>query len=106
MAKWADYLISAVKYNGDRTRVEGVRCFIDKGESLSEAFDIPRSKVIYLLEKGYSIVAIYKNIEGKWQRESRVRLFEIGGKKYIRTDTFNNPNDNLEGLPEYYGGES
>jgi len=101
MAKWADYLISAVKYNGDRTRVEGVRCFIDKGDSLSEPFNISRGKVIYLLEKGYSIAAIYKNVEGKWQKESFVRLVLTDGGKYIRTDHNHKPLDNLENLPEF-----
>ncbi|MBN2379694.1 DUF3892 domain-containing protein [candidate division WOR-3 bacterium] len=101
MAKWADYLISAVKYNGDRTIIEGVRCCIDKGDSISESVDISRSKVIYLLDKGYTMAAIFKNIEGKWQKEANVRLVKVDGEKFIRTDKSQKRGDNMVNLPEF-----
>ena len=101
LTKWADYLICAVKYNGDRTRVEGVQCCIDREDSLTEPVEISRSKVIKLLEKGYTIAAIFKNVEGKWQKEADLRLIEVDGEKYIRTDHTRNKGDDLENLPEF-----
>jgi hypothetical protein len=98
--KWADYLISAVRYNAAGTHIEKVRVHVDNADSVGPASEWTRSKVIAQLEAGYSFVTILKS-NGKWQKGATVRIVVIHGEKFIRTDADQTKEDNLGGLPRF-----
>jgi hypothetical protein len=98
--KWADYLISAVRYNAAETHIEKVRVHVDNGDSVGPASDWTRAEVIARLEAGYTFVTIFKQ-DGKWQKGAEVRVVTIHDEKFIRTDADRTKEDNLGNLPRF-----
>lgn len=98
--KWADYLISAVRYNTAGTHIEELRVHKDKGDSVGAAATEKRSTVVSQLEAGYTFVTITEG-EGKWKRGAKVGLVTVNGTKYIRTDADATEKDNLGNLPRF-----
>jgi len=44
--KWADFLISAVRYDADKTHIERVRVHEDLGEKVGSPKELPRVDVV------------------------------------------------------------
>jgi hypothetical protein len=101
--KWADYLISAVRYNAAGTHIDKVRCHADGGDSVGAATEKTRDGVVKLLDGGTTFVTIYKDPGGasKWNRGSEVRVVIIDQTKFIRTDADRTRRDNLGELPRF-----
>jgi len=99
MAKWADYLISAVRYNTEKTHIVKVKVHKDMGESVGSAEEFTRGQVADKIEKGYSFVTIYRQNE-KWVKGEEVHTVTVDGEEFIRTDRNNIKKDNLGALPE------
>ena len=99
--KWADYLISQVRYNEAETHIVKVVSHTDNGDSVSEGTELARSTVVIRLAEGSTFMTITKNVEGKWARGAQVRAVTIGGEKYIRTDADSIKKDNLGSLPRF-----
>lgn len=99
--KWADYLISAVRYNAAGTHIEAVRVHEDNVDSVGPGASRTRASVVNSLEEGYTFVTIYKGSNDKWQRGAEVRIVKIADQKYIRTDADATPKDNLGSLPRF-----
>ena len=101
MAKWADFVISKVKYNRDHTHIVEVEVRTDTGESISnDPRRIVRQEVVSAILRGATFVTAYVR-DGKWQRGEDVRVVTIHGERYIRTDNNSIRADNLGALPEY-----
>lgn len=101
MAKWADYCLSAVRYNTEHTHIVKVRCYPDLGENLGDLREWTRSEVVTAIERGSSFITIYKNLEEKWSKGEEVRPITVNGTKYLRTDANSRAADNLGNLPEF-----
>jgi hypothetical protein len=101
MAKWADYGISHVRYDNERTHIVKVKVREDKGETLSEAKEWTRDQVVSAIERGKTFVTILKGSNDKWRRGQDVHVITVDGVKYIRTDQNKEASDNLENLPEF-----
>jgi len=99
--KWADYLISAVRYNTAETHIDAVRVHEDNGDSVGPGGTWTRASVVKSLEAGHTFVTIYQGGNDKWQRGAEVRIVRIAGQKYIRTDADATPKDNLGNLPRF-----
>ena len=99
--KWADYLISKVRYNQDRTHIDKVRVHEDKGDTVGRPTEWPRVNVVEKLDEGKKFVTILKNSDGDWTKGANVGTVRIGNKTYIRTDSNQTAADNLENLPEF-----
>lgn len=99
--KWADYLISAVRYNAAETHIEKVRVHEDKGEKVGPPSAWERSEAVSSLEAGYTFMTITKSSDGQWQRGAKVRIVTVKAKKYIRTDADATAEDNLGSLPRF-----
>ena len=61
MAKWADYLISAVQYNQGETHIDYVKEHIDKGDSVAAATVSARSTVVSRIKTGTTYVTVTMN---------------------------------------------
>jgi molybdopterin biosynthesis enzyme len=100
MATWADYGISKVKYNDERTHIVKVEVREDKGETIGSPTEWYRSQVVAAIERGTSFVTILFR-DGKWQKGQDVHIVTVNSVKYIRTDQNQRAADNLENLPEF-----
>ncbi|MBZ0320530.1 MAG: DUF3892 domain-containing protein [Anaerolineae bacterium] len=98
--KWADYVITAVRYNSRRTHIESVRASADLITSLGEVKTYSRETVISSIEQGITF-ATATPANGKYQYGARVEIVIIEGTKYIRTDGNATEKDNLGNLPEF-----
>ena len=101
MSKWADYLISEVRFNTAGTHIDKVRTHVDNGESVGPAVDIDRVTAVSRIEAGYTFETIYKGDDGKWKRGRRVKIVVINGTKYIKTYDDSTTRDNLDDLPQF-----
>ncbi|HML23354.1 MAG TPA: DUF3892 domain-containing protein [Aggregatilinea sp.] len=101
MAKWADYGISAVRYNNARTHIDLLMVHVDNGDTIAIGKEWKRSDVVLEIERKRTFVTIPKNNDEKYIRGEDVRIVVINGVKYLRTDNNNTPSDNLGSLPEF-----
>jgi len=101
MAKWADLLISAVRYSADETHIETVRVRKDLGESVGTAKECSRSDVVKNIKSGLTYLTILKSEKGKWRKGQEVHTIKVGNEEFVRTDKNSVAKDNLENLPEF-----
>lgn len=101
MSKWADYGISAVRYNLRHTHIDKVRAHPDNGESIGAFSEWTRADVIAAIKRGTTFVTIFKNSEGKWNKGQPVYIIKVNGVEYIKTVDNGKEEDNLENLPEF-----
>jgi hypothetical protein len=99
--KWADYLISAVRYNTAETHIDEVRVHEDKGEVVGPASTEKRSTAVNHLEAGCTFATITESADDKWKLGAKVRIVTVSGTKYIRTDADATAEDNLGSLPRF-----
>ncbi len=101
MAKWADYGISAVRYNNAHTHIDLVRAQLDNGENFGVAGEYPRADIVDAIKKGTTFVTIFKGTTGNWQKGQSVYVIKVNGTEYIKTVDNGKAADNLENLPEF-----
>ena len=101
MEKWADYLISGVKYNEQETHIDKVRRHEDLGDKVGPSQDVSRTTIVAQLDAGSTFATITKGSDGKWKLGATVRPITIDGVKYIRTDADRTKKDNLGELPRF-----
>ncbi|HEY2334737.1 MAG TPA: DUF3892 domain-containing protein [Solirubrobacterales bacterium] len=99
--KWADYLISAVRYNTAKTHIDKVEVRNDNGDSVGAPSVWNRTDVVSGLEDGDTFETITKGSDDKWNRGAAVGIVTVSGVKYIRTDADATPEDNLGSLPRF-----
>jgi Protein of unknown function (DUF3892) len=101
MAKWADYVITEVRFNAKHTHIDKVRARKDNGETLESAQEYARQEVVKAINNGTTFVTAFKNNVGKWNKGEDVFVIEINGADYIKTKRDNTAKDNLDNLPEF-----
>ncbi len=100
MAKWADYGISAVRYNAGHTHIDRVRINQDNGDTFGAAAEHERAAIVKAIKGGVTFITIpYAN--GQWQKGQLVYIIKVNGVEYIKTVDNGLPRDNLENLPEF-----
>jgi hypothetical protein len=100
MAKWADFLISAVRYSADGTHIERVRVHEDLGDKVGSAKESSRTEVVENIKSGKSYITILKGQKG-WKKGQDVHIITVQNKEFIRTDKNQIASDNLENLPTF-----
>jgi hypothetical protein len=101
MSKWADYCITAVRFNEKRTHIERAKRRLDKGESLGEPSIVTRETVIADLRSGTTYVTAFRGSNNKWDGGQTLFITDVNGVEYIKTSKDNSTKDNLEELPEF-----
>lgn len=97
MAKWADYMISAVCYDDNGDRIVKVERYASK---YGDPTRVKKSRVVRNLEKGKTYVTIRKD-NGDWKKGEDVHIVSVGGEKFIKTNENKKETDNLGDLPEF-----
>jgi hypothetical protein len=98
MAKWADYIITAVGYDRNETHIVEVEIRPDTGSDIGQASHATRQQIVDAIKRGVTFVTAYVH-DRRWHRGEDVHVVVIGGVKYIRTDRNYVRADNLGALP-------
>ncbi|ODM73114.1 DUF3892 domain-containing protein [Bradyrhizobium elkanii] len=102
MAKWADYVITAVRFNDKHTHIDRVRAWKDNGESLETVQEFTRQTIVKAInDDGITFVTAFKTTDGKWRKGEDVFVIHIHNVAYIKTKRDNTTRDNLDNLPEF-----
>lgn len=100
MSKWADYGISAVRYNARHTHIDRVRAHPHNGDTIGVGAEYERAAIVKAIKEGVSFVTIFWN-GGLWHRGQPVYIIKVNGVEYIKTVDNGKEQDNLENLPEF-----
>ncbi len=101
MAKWADYLISEVRYNVEHTHISDLFVHEDEVESVGKGEINSRQEVVNNINNGVSVITIIKNSEGTWNKGQKVSVINVNGIQYLKTIDNGREEDNLENLQEF-----
>ena len=100
MVKWAQYLISEVRYSTDHKRILQIKQHEDLDGQISEGKIVDKEVVTSNLKKGKTYMTIYNGSSKTWKKGEQVRGFLVNGEYYIRTDKNKVNHDNLGMLTE------
>ena len=100
MTEWADYLISAVRYDVDRKIVKVIQ-HDDKDGLVGEGVEVDRVTVASNMEKGKKYMTVYSGPKNTWQMGKTINAFKADGKYCIRIDKNKVASDNLGDLVEF-----
>jgi hypothetical protein len=101
MSKWADYGISAVRFNASHTHIDKVRVHPDNGVTIGASTECSRTDIVAAIKKGTTYVTILKGSDDKWKKGQPVIIININGTDYIKTVDNGKAADNLDNLPEF-----
>lgn len=101
MNKWADYGISAVRFNNAHTHIDRVRVHPDNGDTIGGGTEHLRAEIVSSIRKGVTFVTIFRGTDEKWSKGQPVYIIKINGTEYIKTIDNGNAVDNLDNLPEF-----
>ena len=99
MAKWADYLISEVKY-GKNHMIEQAKQHTDSGEEISDGTLVERSTISHNIKNGKSYKTIFHSLKG-WKSGDDLYLIRVSGDHFIRTDKNNDDRDFFRSIPKF-----
>jgi len=99
--KWADYLITKVRFNSAKTHIDEVEVRADNGDTAGSPTKIKRSTVISKLESNYTYCTATKGSDGKFQKGAAVKIYKYDGEKFIKTKADGIKKDNLDNLPTF-----
>jgi hypothetical protein len=101
-AQWANYLISAVRYNAAGTHIDRVKVHPDNGDSVGPGVEQPRQRVISLIEAGTTFATItWDKSAATWRFGASIDVMVLDGESFIRTRPDRTKSDNLGSLPEF-----
>jgi len=98
MEKWADFLISEVRY-GKNHLIDEVKIHTDDG-AISDSIIIPRSEITHNIKNGKTYKTIFHSLKG-WKVGEDLRLFRVSGDYFIRVDQNKVDQDNLGLILQY-----
>jgi len=101
MTKWADYGVSAVRFNNAHTHIDRARAHPDNGDTIGAGTEYSRPDIVTAIKKGVTFVTIFKGSDDKWNKGQPVYIIKINGIEYIKTVDNGKAVDNLDNLPEF-----
>ena len=100
MAKWADYLISAVRYNGNH-KIAKIIQHEDKDGTVGEGIEVERAAVASNIKSGKTYMTIYSGPKNTWRMGKKVNTFRVDGEYCVRVDNNKAHIDNLGEVVEF-----
>ncbi len=103
MEKWAEYLISEVKYVETTTtkHISQVKVHVDTGDKVADSKIWSRQDVINAIDLKSTFMTITKAPDGNWKKGAEVIKILVNNVHYIKTEPDNTTKDNLGSLPEF-----
>jgi hypothetical protein len=99
--KWADFCISAVRFNAAHTHIDYLRTHPDNGDALGVAQTYARSQVVAAIQTGTTFATVFRAEDGNWKFGAKVFIIHVHGIPYLKTVADGTPRDNLDRLPEF-----
>ncbi len=84
MEKWANYLISEVKY-GQNHLIEQVKVHTEEDGEISAGTLADRVQISHDIKNGKSYITIFLSLPG-WIEGDSVYVYRVGGNSFIRID--------------------
>ena len=100
MVKWADFVISAVRYSSDHKYISEMKQHPDNDGDIGEGEVIDRSSVAANIKRGKKYSTVF-NAGANWKIGNGIRTFITDGEFFIRADKNKVARDNLGQLPEF-----
>jgi hypothetical protein len=100
MTKWADYLISAVRYNGNHKIVKVIQ-HEDKEGIVGKGIEVERALVASNIKNGKTYMTIYSGPKNTWRVGKKINAFRVGGEYCIRSDNNKTDIDHLGEVVEF-----
>lgn len=103
MAKWADYLITRVRFNSAGTHIDQVEVADDLGDKVGPKRTEKRGAVIANLAAKKTYVTAPPSVDqtANVTKGAAVSTVIVSGTEYIRTDANKTARDNLDNLPTF-----
>jgi hypothetical protein len=98
--KWADYIITAVRFNSTNTHIEAVQIRADNGDTVGTVSEATRSQIVNSIESGTTFCTA-TSAGDKWHKGAAVKVVVIDNQKFIKTKADNSKADNLDNLPTF-----
>ena len=86
MEKWADYCISAVRYDENYLHAAKLRVHADKGSSLGKEETWSRDKIIAKMDEGSNFTVVRNGHNGDWEKGPDIKIITVDEKRFLRTD--------------------
>jgi hypothetical protein len=99
--KWADYVITRVRFNAAGTHIEKVETYEHSGNSLTNQSSKTRSSVVSAIDSGTSFCTATKDSNGTYSYGASVKVVTIDGERFIKTKADKVKKDNLDNLPTF-----
>ncbi|MDY0082246.1 MAG: hypothetical protein RBR74_03605 [Ignavibacteriaceae bacterium] len=101
MSKWADFLISAIRYENEliKNSISYLKVHPDYGEEIGAGYTWTKEEVINAMYEGKTFYTIIKEKTGEWTKGSLVALITRNGKSII-TDSSTTDLDYFSNLQE------
>ena len=98
MAKWADFVITAVRFDSARSHITHLEVRTDNGVTLGQPSTLTKAEVVSAIATGAKFVTAVPN---RWRLGAEVDIVAVKGERFLRTDRNATTKDNLDNLPEF-----
>jgi hypothetical protein len=90
MSKWADYLISAIRYENDicKNAIAYFKIHQDNGEEIGAGSTWTKEEVINAMYDGKTFYTILKSNTGEWKKGANVALVTKNGRAIITDNEY------------------
>ena len=99
MTKWADYLISEVRYDKNHL-IEEVKLHTDDEGVISEPKIVDRSQIFHNVKSGKTYRTIFRSLKG-WKPGDLINVLRVSGDHFIRIDKNKVDRDFLGSIPQF-----
>ncbi len=99
MEKWANYLISEVKY-GKNHLIEQVKIHTEEDGEISTGTLADRLQISHDIKNGKSYKTIFHSLQG-WKEGDSVYVYRVGGDSFIRVDKNKTEQDFLGSILQF-----
>lgn len=99
--KWADFLISRVRFNVAGTHIDYLEVRPDNGTSVGGPTTWSRADVVAAVRRGLTFRTIVMASDGNWRNGQPVYIKPILGVEYLETVENKKAVDNLDNLPRF-----
>lgn len=101
MSKWADYVVTGVKYSAGDLHVQSVEVREHEDNKLVRTRAMTRPDVVDLLAKGKTFVtATFNKEKNFWVKGAPLQIIKVE-TRFIKTKADKTEKDNLENLPSF-----
>lgn len=102
MEKWADYLISAIRFEKTVCKKVISHCKVhaDNGDTVGPGTTWSKEEIMNAIEKGITFYTIIKDSRGKWKKGSRISLVRAENI-YLQDAPVMEKEDSFASIPEF-----